>query len=835
MAYLPCFMKKSILYKKIFNRKLVFYSVILCGCIIQSKPVNAQTAPPYKAPQDTVKKNLAPNASITTYQTTTQAYTPDSRFVGAAVKAAEILADTTKYDTKKGIAIEQLFSISDLEYVAKQGPNGVVVLFELVNKHLPKGESVNFRSEQEATVTSGTNPLVLKNLRATVAAKPGSISSNASQWKENIFQAYMARDYATKLMNTITITSATREIRETPALSIIDYNGADITIGKILARKQATIGNKYLAEKQAVLDFREHTFPGKLSKENANENYKRALFQLIDLQQGDINRHPETKNFVAVLTADLKKGQSSNVVNALKKNNFFDENVPGNLGPVLLTEDSVINADKIQKNAYDKAMELMTLTALHYGERDAVKLLKSLVEGKGAVPAQQTTEFTPKRLGQLTNHGTEQLKSLGFGKSKTNNMTNSDLVLVAVAAPDAPVIIKPKAFLTLQQVGVSIANYYSVVETNETKNTVLFNPRISLGSRHIEYRAAFDAVDFVPEFLNGNNINQKGSRVKQNGLELRVESDLYFSNSLKIIDKGVKPVIYPEFGVLAGLGTRNVGDDNSTTPGPLGAVPQFKNTYFNWGGHAGLNFGPVLLGVDATYFSTGTRTNPNERFFDLSQGMTYYRYTLLIHFLNFGLGNIAQGKGTHLTIDAEYTGETNNTGIKNRTVSNGSGVQTGNDEWNRDYDRAHPNGVFNAQIASAMILNGDVKATYAASSYGAVHAGIQKGNIGLRATGGLYNLYTVPIDGGRLISGETFKNTINGNLFGALTLTYNFSSGSFSSKSKRTETYQNTGNGETPHKVDESSTEQRTNFGPRNHAIFTNGKSRLKPVPTDVN
>lgn len=828
-------MKNFNLAKHYFNRKLLLCVAVSCGYIALSAPVDAQTSPRYKAPQDTVKTKRNPNDPLTTYEKVTQAYKPDSRFVGAAVKAAEILSDTTKYDTKKGISVSQLFSDDDLQYVAKQGTNGVVVLFELVNQHLPKGKSITFTTDGQAEVTTGSNPLVLKNLRAMIAANPALILNNHPQWKENVYQAYMARDYGTKLSNTITITSATREIRETPGLEIIDFDGKAVTIGKILAKNQAKTANKYQAEKAAVAEFREHTFPGnKVSKETANENYKRALFQLIDLQEGDLNRHPETKKFIDNdLTNDLKKGKASNVVNALKTNRFFDANVPGNMGPVLLTEDSVIDADKVQGNARDKALELTMLTALHYGERDAVKLLKSLVDGKGIVPAKQTDTFTPKRLGQLTNHGTEKLKSLGFGTNKVDNMTTSDLVLLAVAAPAAPMIVKPGASITLQQVGFAISNYYSTVETKETKNFVMFNPRIIFGSRHIEYRAAFDAVDFVPEFLSGNNVNQKGSRVVQNGLELRLESDLYFSNPIKIIEKGVKPVIFPEFGVLAGAGTRKVGDDNSTTPGPLGAVPQFKNTYFNWGGHFGLNVGPFLLATDATYLSTGTRANANERFFDLSQGMTYYRYTGLAHVMNLGLGKIAEGKGTHLTLDLEYTGETNNTGIKNRTVSNGSGVQTGNDEWNRDYNRAHPNGVFNSQIATAMIINGDVKATYAASSFGAVHLGLQKSNIEFKGTAGLYNIYTVPIDGTHLISGETFKNTINGNLFGALSLTYHFGSNSFSSKYKKSESYQSTANGESPHKVDESSSEQKSGFGPRNHAIFTNKKSRLNPAASD--
>ena len=823
-------MKKIFLTKNYFKPKIVFVIAISCGYVTLSNKANAQNTG-YKAPQDTAKTRRAPNTPLTTYQTSTQPYTPDSRFVGAAVKAAEVLSDTTKYDPKKGIAIDQLFSKDDLQYVTKQGASGVAVLFELVNKHLPAGQTITFRSEGQSVVTTGKNPLVLSNLRAMIAAKPGSVSNNPAQWKENIYLAYMARDYATKLSNTITITSATREIRETPSLSIIDFDGKNITIGKILASKQAKTANKYQAEKEAVLEFREHTFPSnKISKESANENYKRALFDLIDLQEGDINRHPETKKFVDVLANDLKKGTSSNVVNALKNNRFFDANVPGSTGPVLLTEDSVINGNKIQMHPQDKAMEIMTLTALHYGERDAVKLLKSLVNGNGTVPARQTNDFTPTRLGQLTNHGTEKLKSLGFGTAKVENMSTSDLVLLAVAAPDAPVVITPNAFLSLQSVGASIANYYSTTETRETKNVVMFNPRISLGSRHTEYRAAFDAVDYVPEFLNGVAVNQKGSRVTQNGVELRVESDLYFTNSLNIIEKGIKPVIFPEFGVILGGGRRSVGYDNNTTPGPLGAVPQFKNAYINWGGHLGLNVGPVLLATDATYLASETDDNPNKRFFDISQGMTYYRYTVLLHVINFGLGKIADGRGSHLTIDAEYTGETNNTGIKNRTISNGSPVQTGNDEWQRDYNRAHPGGVFNAGIANTMIIDGDVKATYAASSYGALSVAIQKDHFQFKATGGAYNIYAVPLNGKKLISSETVKNIFNGNVFGALTVTYHFGSSSFSSKYKKTDSYQKTGAGESDHKIEESSTEEKSGFGPRNHAIFTNGKSRLTPA-----
>ncbi|RYY06767.1 MAG: hypothetical protein EOP43_05315, partial [Sphingobacteriaceae bacterium] len=187
-------MKKNFLTKNYFKPKLVLIVAVSCSYITLTTNVQAQNSG-YKAPQDTSKTRRAPNTPLTTYQTTTQPYTPDSRFIGAAVKAAEILSDTTKYNPKTGVAIDQLFSKDDLQYVVKQGTQGVAVLFELVNKHLPKGQTINFRSEGQSQVTTGKNPLVLSNLRAMIAAKPGSASNNPAQWKENIYLAYMARDY----------------------------------------------------------------------------------------------------------------------------------------------------------------------------------------------------------------------------------------------------------------------------------------------------------------------------------------------------------------------------------------------------------------------------------------------------------------------------------------------------------------------------------------------------------------------------------------------------------------------------------------------------------------
>jgi hypothetical protein len=114
-------------------------------------------------------------------------------------------------------------------------------------------------------------------------------------------------------------------------------------------------------------------------------------------------------------------------MNALKNSTFFDANVPGNLGPVLVTESQVISPGQIMNNASAKAIELVMLAALHYGERDAMKLIKQILNGVGSAPARQQGGFTPKRLHELTYHGTEKYKSLGFGEDKTQNMTIADL------------------------------------------------------------------------------------------------------------------------------------------------------------------------------------------------------------------------------------------------------------------------------------------------------------------------------------------------------------------------------------------------------------------------
>ncbi|HEY0053894.1 MAG TPA: hypothetical protein VGB63_00945 [Pedobacter sp.] len=805
------------------------FIALAVGIVITNKTA-AQT---YTAPQDTVRIKRAADESLTTYTQVSKDVNPDSRMVGAAVKAAEKLKDTTKYDVTTGISIDTLFEKNDLEYFASKGIKSVVALFEQVNKYLPKDHGITFRTENRQAVKIAENPLVLKNLRAIIAENPATIR-DPQQWRENVYHAYMARDYGTKLHNTITITSATREIRETPRLEIIDFDGSPITLGQILAKQQAANPNKYLAEKAAVAEFRARTFPSvKISKEHANENYKRALFELIRLQEGDLNRHPETRKVIDALINDLRKGNGSNVINSLKNNPFFDSNVPGNLGPVLLTEDKLLSAEQVRTNAEAKAMELMMLTALHYGERDAVKLFKQLINGRGYVSARQTGDFTPKRLGELTDHGTEKLKSLGYGADKTWNMTSSDLVLMAVAAPEAPVEVFANAFISMQQVGACIVNNYSTITTEETRNTVIFSPRIKFGTRHSEYRASFDPVEYVPEFVDGVKVNQKGAGTSHNGLELRLESDIYFTRPEKIIESGVKPTIFPQFGVILGAGQRKVGYDNNTTEGRFGPVPQYKDAYVNWGAHGGINIGPFLLSTDANYFtSQSSDEDPYKRFFDLSQGMTYYRYSLLTHLINFGAGKKEQGRGSNILVDFEFAGETNNTGFHNRTITPSGTSQINNYEWRRDYERARPGGVFNKAIAQEMILNGDVKATYAASNFAALHFGIQKHSLQIRGTLGLYNIYTVYKDD--LLNGKLFSNTLKGNPFGAIGLTYTFGSKSSVSKRSKKETYQTTATGEGPRKVEESSSEQVSYSGPRDHAIFLNKKSKAKPVMVDV-
>jgi hypothetical protein len=814
---------KKMEYKKnrLSSRLILMISCLVTGCL----PFTSEAQNPYKAPQDTVKARSNPNEPLTTITKSQRNLITDSRLKGMALTAAEMLKDTVSYNRANGIALTQLFTREDLEYLAQKGINNAIVVFELINDNLPKGRFIAFRTDQTQTLTTGENPLELKNLRALIAAKPATINGNKLQWQENVYQAYLARDYGTKLENTITITSATRELRESPELTLVDFDGKEINLKTLSLRHQGNHNNSLTAEKAAVADFRAHTFPGdEITKENANENYKRSLYKLMDLQEGDINRHPKSQQALADLANDLKKGNKSLFLTSLKNSTFFDSNVPGNLGPVILTESEVVNANAIISNAAAKAMELYMLVALHYGERDAIKLITQVLGNGGAVAANKTNIFSPKRLQELAYHGTEKYKSLGFGVSKTKDMTIADLVLVAVASPVTPQQEEINSFLTLQQVGQSVINQYFVeTDTRETKNSILFNPRIKIGSRHTEYRAANDAVDFVPDYVNHLPIGQKGSRVVQNGVELRLESDLYFSNPDKIIATGVKPAIFPEFGIIIGAGKRSVGYDNSTLPGKFGAVPQFKNNLSTWGAHLGINVGPVLLSEDATIMSTKNNDDPYRRFFDLSSGMTYYRYSLLTHVINWGFGDVEHNKGAFFTVDAEFTGETNNEWYHDITNTQNTAMQINSQEWRRDYGRAHPNGVFNQQIATEMIIDGDAKAAYASTNTAALNIGIIKSDFHLVGTVGLYNLFAMPNDNSL---GKIVSNTAKGNVFGAIGLTYNFGSLNSLKSSRKKESYQINNGIESPHTVEQSSTNTSSNTVPRDHAIFTNKKSK---------
>lgn len=791
--------------------------------------IRAQGVKGYIAPQDSTLKKRKAYESLNSYHSSQGTSPVDSRLLGAAVKAADILKDTAVYDRKKGVPITALFNGADLAYFANSGINTVVSLFEQINKYLPAQERIDFIADSTQTTSSVDNPLVLKNLRMKISTKPGSLNGNPAQWQENVYLAYMARDYGTKLNNTITITSATREMRESPELELIDFDGKPITLAGILKVELEKTSSKVKAEKLAVTAFRMRTFPGaQMNKENANENYRRALLNLIDLQEGDFNRHPETRDFIVRLRTDLAKGKNSLVINALKKSSFFDANVPGNVGPVLLTDDQLLDPGLVSEQANERAMELITLTALHYGERDAVKLLGRLIGGEGSLPADQTRDFTPKRLAELKFHGVEKFKSLGFGSDKTMGMTMSDLVLVAVASPEVPVAADRNAALTLINVGKSVVNQYSTIRIEENKHTFQLNPRILLGTRHIEYRSSFDAVEYVPELLNGSGIDQRGSKVTQNGLELRLESDIYFSNLKKMYERGLKPVIYPEFGVLLGAGRRKVGYDDSTTPGQHGDVPRFKQRYLNWGSHAGLNLGPVMVGLDATILSTSSEDDPYKRFFDLSQGMTYFRYTMLVHVFNFGLKQRDPMRPVHLTFDLEVSGETNNEGTLDRTTTQNGSSQTGSREWQLDYERAHPNGQYDHAVATQMILNGDVKAAYAASNFGAIHAGLERSGFRLRLTAGLYNLRAIKghdESRGEWI-GQLFKNTIRGNFFGAVGLSYSFGSGSTKEKYTRSEKQQSGADGRmSDPQVEESTIKEKSSSSTLQHrAVFSNRK-----------
>lgn len=796
--------------------KMTILTTALCcvSSLIIAEKLQAQSKLVYIAPQDTVSKRLQPASSLNRYSNTKVQMNTDTRLLGAAVNAARILKDTMNYNAAKGVLITNLFSEADLQYVAGRGMPSVVALFEQVNKQLPQNRKIAFVTDSSAQVTNAANPLVLDSLRMKISAQPAQIDVNRQQWKENVYLAYMARDYGTKLENTITITSATREMRERPDLEVLLADGSVTNLGKLLQQQKAKGLNGAKAEQAAVQAFRMLTYPNsRISRGVANENYRRALLALIDLQESDFQQHIATQQLIARMKRDLSLGENSAILNAIKNSSFFDANVPGNLGPVLLTEDRLADPIAIAKGAEAKAMELLSLTALHYGERDALKLYNRILDGQAALPAAETGDFSPKRLAELRYHGVEKIKSLGFGPDKTSGMRIADLVLVAVAAPELPQTSSPAASITLMKVGQTILASYNKTETTETKNVFLFGPRLSLGSRHTEYVAAYDPVRFAND-----------SPVSQDGFEFRLESDLYFSNPAKLLDKGVKPFIYPEFGIIFGSGKRRVGYEEQPYKGPHGTVPRFKQNYLNWGGHAGLNVGPVLVSIDATILSTPNAGDPYQRFFDLSQSMTYYRYSFLARVLNLGIGKPSAPRPWFLSLDVEMAGETNNEGTLARTHTQDGGTQIEGKEWQRAYDRARPNGVYNQAIATQMILNGDVKAAYPSANYAAAHIGIQREAFQLKLTAGLYNHHAIEAYGESKAEWirHLMKNTFAGSGFAAASLTYNI--GWKGRKEKyRTRTESSTYNGlSSDPKSETSSSSEKISGSLRNRALIMN-------------
>lgn len=754
---------------------------------------------------------LDPNASLTKETKTKSIREVDTRMIGAATYAASKLSDTSSYNQQRGILITDLFKAEDLTYLSSGGMGNIVALFEEVNKRLPKGRKLQFMTDSTQLTTTASNPLVLDSLRAKISSNPATVSSNRPQWQENIYQAYIARDYGTRLENTITITSATREMREVPQLALQDGNGSTITLAQLLTREKAKSPTN--AEARAVAAFRAMTYPnGSVSQQTANTNYRTALFALIDLQQGDFNRHPETSALINSVGNDLQLGASSKVLSALKYSTFFNSNVPGNLGPVLVTEPDVVNPQLIADKARDKSLELVTLTALHYGERDAVKLYKRLLAGQGSEAANSTNDFTAKRLGQLKYHGTEKIKSLGFGSDKTANMSLADLVLVAVAAPAIPNSATPIASLSLSEVGKSIVANYNTTVTERSTSMFQLNPRASIGSRYTTYQAKYDPIDYA-----------NGAFVSQNGAEFRLESDLYLGKLDKMLSTGLKPFIYPQFGVILGTGQRKVGYDGELNTN-FGSIPRFKQNYLTWGGHLGLNVGPVLVGIDATLMSTESADDAYKRFFDLSQSMTYYRYSFLARVMNLSISKREVLNPTYFTFDLEIAGETNNEGTLNRTRSQDRESQVQSKEWIRSYERARPGGVYDPEIANELLLEGDVKASYIAANYAALHLGLVKSGIQFKVTAGLYNreaMFKFEEGKGEWLR-NVAKNTFKGSGFAAATLTYNFGSGSSTTKTRRSERNSVINGVSSAAEVEETTSKERARTGIRSRAIFMN-------------
>src|SRR5215217_388808 len=114
----------------------------------------------YKVLQDTVLKKRQPAESLNIYHEETSPLLDDSRLLGAAVKAARMLADTSNYDPVKGIGISTLFSKSDLSYFASRGIANIISLFVVINKYLPPGQKLDFLTDSVQTGIVIENPLI---------------------------------------------------------------------------------------------------------------------------------------------------------------------------------------------------------------------------------------------------------------------------------------------------------------------------------------------------------------------------------------------------------------------------------------------------------------------------------------------------------------------------------------------------------------------------------------------------------------------------------------------------------------------------------------------------
>jgi hypothetical protein len=233
-----------------------------------------------------------------------------------------------------------------------------------------------------------------------------------------------------------------------------------------------------------------------------------------------------------------------------------------------------------------------------------------------------------------------------------------------------------------------------------------------------------------------------------------------------------------------------------------------------------------LVGVDATLMSTESADDAYKRFFDISQSMTYYRYSFLARVMNLSISKRDVLNPTYFTFDIEIAGETNNEGTLNRTRSQDRESQVQSKEWIRSYERARPGGVYDPEIANELLLEGDVKASYIAANYAAVHLGLVKSGIQFKVTAGLYNreaMFKYEEGKGEWLR-NVAKNTFRGSGFAAATLTYNFGSGSSATKTRRTERSSVINGVSSSSPVEETTSKERARTGIRSRAIFMNRK-----------